>query len=109
MGPKKAGLKLLIDPEVSRRIVEIYHYSIEKWGLSVAEGYYLELRRAIASLKEDWAQCPLVSSDEEWRFKLVKNSSSQDGHVIVFKINRAAETLYVLHLIHTKQNWREEI
>ncbi len=64
------------------------------------------LRKAIASLRSEYDKGGLIDADLDLRYLLVRRKRSGHGHVLVYRVH--AETVHVLHVLHTAQDWRSK-
>jgi plasmid stabilization system protein ParE len=101
----KARLKVNISLAVQRSLFEVWQFNAKRNGLTRADHYDDFLRKGIDELAIKYSDGKKVDGHPNLRFATLKVRSRGDGHVVVYMI---AETVEVLHLFHTKQDWQSQ-
>jgi plasmid stabilization system protein ParE len=103
---KKSKLKVLIAPRAERHLNAIYSYNLESRELLEADRYIAFLYSKIDSLSTQWLQGRAVGARPNLLYIVAKIRASGDGHIIVYTIHLEAETLEIIGVFHTKQDWQ---
>ncbi|MEQ1932482.1 MAG: type II toxin-antitoxin system RelE/ParE family toxin [Fimbriimonadaceae bacterium] len=109
MATGKPSLRVTVSAAVSVALKQIWWYDASHRGLSQANRYEMFLRKRIGLLATDYDRGRPVGADPNLRYQVLKLRSKGDGHVIVYRVDLLAKEVDLLHIFHTKQDWREKL
>lgn len=69
-----------------------------------ADGYEAFLRANLDALTEDFDDGDGISGHPELRRLTIKRRPSGDGHIAIYRVDSTEETVFVLHVLHTKMD-----
>ena len=90
--------------EVYEELYDIWLYNAERRSENDATDYEAFLIRGIDSLAETHPFGRPVDGFPRLRSMAFRRNPRGDGHLAVYEVDPAAETVTVLHVFHTKQN-----
>lgn len=109
MGVDPARFQVVYARQALNELEEIWNWNATRYGGRHATEYVLFLESEISGLATEYLDGKVVEVNPSLRFLTIKRRSKVDGHVVVYRIDKDSQTVRVLHLFHTKQDWQNKI
>ena len=103
--PRKLAVR--ITAKASRDLDSIWQWNATAYGPAHADRYIEFVLEEIMGLCTKYELGRLVKSRPSTRSYQVRKGSARHGHVAIFRI--VGETLEVLHVFHSAQDWRKRL
>jgi plasmid stabilization system protein ParE len=106
---RKPVLAVVLAPTALAEVSEIWRYNALQRGVRQADAYEAFLTKHLYALASNYDLGRVVEPDKEYRYTTIKRRSKADGHIGVYRIDQSARTVRVLHIFHTKQDWKNKL
>jgi plasmid stabilization system protein ParE len=88
-------------------LADIWRWNADRYGEPHADAYLAFLDRSIEELSVRFASGRPVANRPDLRFILMQQRSKAHGHVAVYRIE--PDTIQLLHVFHTAQDWEAKL
>lgn len=102
-------MNVVYTPVALDELDEVWDWNAQRHDANHATEYVRFLRDGIDSLSRDYGDGKVVEANVDLRYTTLRRRSKADGHVVVYRVDATAQTVRVLHVFHTKQDWRSRI
>ena len=102
-------MNVVYTPVALNELDEVWDWNARRHDANHATEYIRFLKDGIANLSREPTSGSVVEADADLRYINLKRRSKADGHVVVYRVDDAAQTVRVLHVFHTKQDWQSRL
>jgi plasmid stabilization system protein ParE len=107
MASRKRRLKVIVSPIAREDIADIWRWNAATYNVSHADRYIELLTQAIYNLDKDHGRGRIVTHRPELRYIVIRRRPRGHGHIAVYTVDD--DSVNVLHLFHTAQDWQSKI
>jgi len=109
MARRKPRLSVVVTPGVSKELNKIWRYNAEHRSEGQADEWDRFLKGKIRSLATSYERGKRVEEFPGLLYLFAQKRAGTDGHIVVFQTDQLTKTVTVLHVFHSKQDWRNEL
>ena len=104
MDARPQRLTVVVAPSARRDLDDIWGYNAAIYGIDHATSYLEFLQDQIQGLSSGPSAGRQVFDYPELRGLTVRRGKRGHGHIVIYRVDEAIETLGVLHVFHTAQD-----
>lgn len=99
-------MKVIRAAAVARELSAIWRYNARTYNPQHANDYEDSLVRDIDALEYEPTLGRPLEGHPGLRSLTLKRSLQGHGHIVIYRVDEAAQTIRVLHVYHTAQDWQ---
>jgi plasmid stabilization system protein ParE len=107
MAATKPWLKVILAPSAIDELDGIWRWNVRTYNVRHANEYLNFLEERIASLSSEYGKGKRTNVRPDLLYQTMQRKSKAHGHVVVYRV--AQESIDVLHVFHTAQDWRNRL
>lgn len=100
-------MTVVIAPSALAELAAIWDWNATMWGARRANGYLAFLRKAILGLSKAHLSGRRMEGRPDIYYVVAKRRPKGHGHIIVYSVE--ADSVTVLHVFHTAQDWESKL
>ena len=104
MAPNPTPLTVVLTPAATGELAAIWVYNAERYGRTHADQYEAFLADGIDGLSTEHENGTPVEGHPGLRRTTFKPRRRGHGHIVVYRVDHAAQTVRVFHIYHTAQD-----
>lgn len=107
MASEKHPLTVTYSRAALRELQEIWQWNADHYSPAHADAYLSFLQHRIDRLSREHDRGRPVGAGFDYRYITILRRPKSHGHIAVYNVD--SETVQILHLFHTAQDWRNKI
>ena len=105
MASGKPKLTVILSPTVENELLGIWEHNLGFYkSVDHADGYLTFLKKGINALSTTYDKARSVEDYPELRSITLRKSRQGEGHIVIFEIDAANQTVHIHHVFHTRQD-----
>ena len=100
-------LPVVYSDNALRELNEIANWNEDTYGRDHAKRYIAFLEKNINELGKNHPKGKILETRTDIRYILIRRKSKGHGHVAVYNVDN--QTVGVLHIFHTAQDWQAKV
>jgi plasmid stabilization system protein ParE len=97
-------LNVVITDEATAEFKEIWRWNVVERSLGHADRYLAFLKKNFYALASSYHLGKHIEGNPSLRYINIRRKPKVHGHVAVYRVEE--QTVHVLHIFHTAQDWR---
>ena len=107
MASEKRPLTVTYSRAALRELQEIWQWNADHYSPDHADAYVSFLQNRIDALSREYYRGLPVAGRPGYRYMTILRRPKSHGHIAVYNVD--PETIHILHVFHTSQDWRNKI
>lgn len=104
MAKNTPTLTVIVSPTATNELWDIWQYNAQRYSFDHAQDYEAFLKAGIDALATTYNEGRDVEAFPELKSVTLKRSRKGDGHIVIYEIDEAEQTINVHHVFHTKMD-----